>query len=55
MKEKLPNYKDSEVVVDGNLITSQGPATTLAFGGAIIAKLVGEEISQKVLQAMLVK
>ena len=35
-------YKDAEVVVDGNLITSRQPADLPAFLGAIIAGLGGE-------------
>jgi protease I len=36
------NYKDAEVVVDGNLITSRQPADLPAFLDAIIAALAGE-------------
>jgi protease I len=36
------NYRDAEVVVDGNLITSRKPADLPAFLGAIIAGLGGE-------------
>ncbi|MCL4501683.1 MAG: type 1 glutamine amidotransferase [Deltaproteobacteria bacterium] len=35
------NYKDAEVVVDGNLITSRQPADLPAFCRAIIAALAG--------------
>ena len=35
-------YRDAEVVVDGNLITSRQPADLPAFLGAIIAGLGGE-------------
>jgi len=35
-------YRDAEVVVDGNLITSRRPADLPAFLGAIIAGLGGE-------------
>jgi protease I len=35
-------YRDAEVVVDGNLITSRQPADLPAFLGAIIAALKGE-------------
>jgi protease I len=36
------NYRDAEVVVDGNLITSRQPADLPAFLEAIIAALGGE-------------
>lgn len=29
--DKIPQLVDEKVVVDGNLITSQGPATSMAF------------------------
>ena len=54
-QEKLPNPKDERVVVDGNLITSQGPATSLEFAGSIIQYLCGDDESQKVMKAMLVQ
>jgi len=36
-------YIEKEVVVDGNIITSRGPATALWFGIAIVEALCGEE------------
>ena len=50
--DKLPNCV-KERVVDGNLITSQGPATAIEFSGTIIEKLCVYEKSSKVLSAML--
>jgi len=35
LKEKIPNWVDEAVVVDKNIITSQGPGTALAFALAI--------------------
>lgn len=46
-------YKEESVVVDGNLITSRGPATALIFALAIAEKLVGKEIADKVRKATL--
>ena len=43
------------MVVDGNLITSQGPGTALEFAGGIIASLLGDTVSKKVLDTMLVR
>jgi len=42
------------VVVDGNLITSMGPATALAFAHAIAEKLVGKKKAGEVAERMLV-
>ena len=51
--DKLPNCVKERVVIDGNLITSQGPATAIEFAGAIIEKLCGSDKSSEVLSAML--
>lgn len=39
---------ENAVVVDGNVITSRGPATALAFALKIAEKLVGREVTEKV-------
>lgn len=41
-------YKDADVVTDENIITSQGPATAMAFAIKIVEKLAGKETSEKV-------
>jgi 4-methyl-5(b-hydroxyethyl)-thiazole monophosphate biosynthesis len=46
-------YKDNDVVVDGNIITSRGPATALLFSLAIVKKLVGKEIADRIKKAVL--
>jgi len=55
-KEEIahPGYRDDmKVVVDGNVLTSQGPGTAVCFGLAIIKELVGEESMQAVKEGML--
>lgn len=47
-------YLDQPVVVDGNCITSQGPATAIAFALELVSQLCGEERSQAIASAMLV-
>jgi len=50
------NYKyisDQPVVIDGNLVTSQGPATAFKFGLAVARELVGEQVAEQVGKAML--
>jgi len=42
------------VVVDGNLITSQGPGTALEFSLALVECLVGRELAEKLRAAMLI-
>ncbi|NLL83543.1 MAG: DJ-1/PfpI family protein [Lentisphaerae bacterium] len=43
------NYSaQEEVVVDGNLVTSQGPGTSFKFALALIEKLAGEELAASV-------
>jgi 4-methyl-5(b-hydroxyethyl)-thiazole monophosphate biosynthesis len=43
-KIRIEGYTDKRsVVVDGNVMTSRGPGTSICFGLAIIAELVGME------------
>lgn len=53
MKEEIENWQDEKVVVDGNCITSQGPATALAFSLKLVEILFDEEKSKQVAKAML--
>jgi 4-methyl-5(b-hydroxyethyl)-thiazole monophosphate biosynthesis len=48
-------YKEDDVVVDANIITSRGPATAFSFGLAIAEKLAGRDIADKVRKATLAK
>ncbi|RUM74276.1 MAG: DJ-1 family protein [Sulfurovum sp.] len=49
-----PGYvADEKVVVDGNVMTSQGPGTAACFGLAIVRKLVGEETANQIKEGML--
>jgi len=43
MERELPYPRDEKVVVDGNIITSQAPGTSMEFALAIVEKLLGEE------------
>ncbi|CAK9834170.1 Protein dj-1beta [Anthophora retusa] len=56
MKAELADdykYLEDKVVIDGNLITSRGPATAFAFGLAIVEKLVDKQTADDVAKAML--
>ena len=44
---KSTRYKNKAVVVDGNIITSQGPATAMEFAFAIVEKLIGKDTVKK--------
>ena len=49
-----PGYReDLKVVIDGNVMTSQGPGTAVCFGLAIVERLVGKESMQAVKEGML--
>lgn len=52
--EKDTVFKDLPVVVDGNLITSRGVGTALAFALTIVEKLAGRETAERVKKAALV-
>lgn len=55
-RDRLGNavYEEKSVVEDGNVMTSRGPGTALAFGLAIVARLKGKEKARKVQEAMLI-
>lgn len=46
-------YVKEPVVIDGNIITSEGPGTTLLFAKAIISESVGKEKADETLSSML--
>ncbi|MBU1087589.1 MAG: DJ-1/PfpI family protein [Candidatus Omnitrophica bacterium] len=48
-------YKKQDVVVDGNIITASGPGTTYDFALAIVKKLCGQDVAEKVKKAALIK
>lgn len=48
-------HVDEEVVVDGDVITSQGAGTTFAFALAIVAKTRGPEVADLVARGMVWK
>lgn len=45
-------FKDQNVVVSGNVVTSRGPGTAICFGLAILAELMGEEAAEAVRKEM---
>ena len=47
-------YVENSVVVDGTIVTSRGPGTALAFGLAVVEKLLGADRAEKIRNAMLV-
>ena len=56
-REKLSGtfqYREEDVVVDGNIVTSRGPGTTFKFALEIVKILLGEEKMKEVAAAMLV-
>ena len=52
-KDQLPRFIDAPVVVDGHLITSQGPGTALAFALKLVELTMGEDKSRKVAESMI--
>jgi 4-methyl-5(b-hydroxyethyl)-thiazole monophosphate biosynthesis len=49
----LDNAEQAKVVVDGNLITSQGPATALEFALKLVELLFDKQKSREIAKAML--
>ncbi|OGO82920.1 MAG: thiamine biosynthesis protein ThiJ [Clostridiales bacterium GWD2_32_19] len=52
---KGAKLSDSNVVSDGNIITSRGPGTAQNFGLRIVKMLKGKEIAEKLNESMLFK
>jgi 4-methyl-5(b-hydroxyethyl)-thiazole monophosphate biosynthesis len=52
-KSRLPHYVDKPVVVDGHLVTSQGPATAMAFALILVELLTGPVKSREVAAGLL--
>lgn len=48
-------YKDIPVVVDGNIITSQGPATAMAFALELINIIKGHDAQEEIRKQLLFK
>jgi len=46
-------YKEDNVVIDGNIITSKGPATAMEFSLSIVEVLCDKDIACKVRKALL--
>ena len=47
------SYGDAPVIADGNIITSQGPATSMLFSLVLVHHFAGEEAAHKVAKKML--
>jgi len=52
-REQLLHYVDLPVVVDGHCVTSQGPATAIAFGLQLVEVLCGADQRKAVAQGLL--
>lgn len=52
-KDHIPNYVDEVVVVDGHVVTSQGPGTAMNFALRLAEILAGQKIASSVKAAML--
>jgi 4-methyl-5(b-hydroxyethyl)-thiazole monophosphate biosynthesis len=52
-KARLPRYVDKTVVVDGHIVTSQGPATAMAFALILVELLLGPAKSRGVAEGLL--
>ncbi|CAK9095344.1 unnamed protein product [Durusdinium trenchii] len=49
------SWKDAQAVVDGNVITSQGPGTSLQFALKIVEELYGKDKAEELAQQMVTK
>eukprot|EP00933_Yihiella_yeosuensis_P025282 TRINITY_DN19633_c0_g1_i1.p1 TRINITY_DN19633_c0_g1~~TRINITY_DN19633_c0_g1_i1.p1 ORF type:complete len:210 (+),score=40.99 TRINITY_DN19633_c0_g1_i1:76-630(+) len=54
-KDQVPGWQDAKAVIDGHVITSQGPGTSLHFALKIVEKLYGEDKANELAAGMLVE
>mmetsp|Transcript_61397 Transcript_61397/g.142906 ORF Transcript_61397/g.142906 Transcript_61397/m.142906 type:complete len:189 (-) Transcript_61397:68-634(-) len=54
-KEIVSGWTDAQAVIDGHVITSQGPGTSLQFALKIVEKLYGLEKAEEIAAALLTK
>ena len=54
MEKELPKPRDERVVVDGSIITSQGPGTTIEFALKLVSILKGQAKANQIKTALIV-
>lgn len=47
-KDELPDIRPEKVVIDDNIITSQGPGTAIVFALAIVEVLEGKQVVEEI-------
>lgn len=52
MEREVPRPRDGRVIVDGNIITSQGPGTSIEFALKIVETLLGKEKSEEIKRSL---
>ena len=55
LEKELPNPVDKRIVIDGNIITSQGPGTTMEFALKLVEILSGENKAKELKEQLLFK
>ena len=53
LEKELPNPLNKKVVVDGNIITSQGPGTAMEFALKLVEILSGEDKAKEIKEQLL--
>ncbi|HXW54076.1 MAG TPA: DJ-1 family glyoxalase III [Myxococcota bacterium] len=54
LSDRIKNFVDERVVTDGNIITSQGPGTAMAFAFRVVEFLAGEKIAHNLKRDIIV-
>ena len=54
-KIDIPEIVNNDVVVDGKIITSQGPGTTFSFALAIVSLIEGKEKADEIAKGMILE
>jgi len=48
MERQIPRPRDGKVIVDGNILTSQGPGTSIEFALKLVEILAGKSVAENV-------
>lgn len=55
LEKQIPRPRDAKVVVDGNVVTSRSPGTSIIFALKLVEMLAGKGIAKKVRESLVME